>query len=258
VCLLTKDENEYLPEWLQHHLKLGFDHLYIYDNDSKVPVKDTIAQLDGLSIDKSKITVINFSGQFEHTQLDCYRHCLNNYGKACRWIAYFDTDEFIDIRNGKTINEFLKDYEDAGGLHIGYEVYNADGQVKKKPGPLRERFKKSKFHPAWGKCIVHTPHVREVLIHYPILHRDSHIVNEFHQDFDTQATWEYSREDCSIFVQHYFTKSYEEWLAKLKRGTADPWFARRNKEFFDHNPDLISFFDKSVGNQTAYGIQARE
>lgn len=36
----------------------------------------------------------------------------------------------------------------------------------------------------------------------------------------------------------YFTKSYEEWLKKLKRGTGDANYARDYDEFFLCNPDM--------------------
>ena len=42
ICLLTKDENKYLKEWVQYHLSIGIDHFYIYDNNSDQSVRDTI------------------------------------------------------------------------------------------------------------------------------------------------------------------------------------------------------------------------
>ena len=41
-----------------------------------------------------------------------------------------------------------------------------------------------------------------------------------------------------ICVDHYFTKSYEEWIEKIRRGSCDPNYYRRYNEFFRYNPDM--------------------
>ncbi len=41
-----------------------------------------------------------------------------------------------------------------------------------------------------------------------------------------------------ICVDHYYTKSYEEWLEKLKRGSCDSNFFRKYEHFFMYNPDM--------------------
>ena len=45
ICLLIKDENKYLHEWIDWYNALGIEHYYIYDNDSHIPVKDTLLEL---------------------------------------------------------------------------------------------------------------------------------------------------------------------------------------------------------------------
>ena len=35
VCAIAKDEDPFLKEWVVYHLILGFDHIIIYDNNSK-------------------------------------------------------------------------------------------------------------------------------------------------------------------------------------------------------------------------------
>ena len=37
VCAIMKDENQYIEEWSNHYKNLGFDHIFIYDNNSKIP-----------------------------------------------------------------------------------------------------------------------------------------------------------------------------------------------------------------------------
>jgi hypothetical protein len=45
ICLIIKDENDYINEWLDWHLKVGFEHFYIYDNGSKIAIKDSVNEI---------------------------------------------------------------------------------------------------------------------------------------------------------------------------------------------------------------------
>ena len=47
-----------------------------------------------------------------------------------------------------------------------------------------------------------------------------------------------------IWVNHYFCKSYEEWERKLKRGKADCYEIREQKEFDFHDRNEI--FDNGM------------
>ena len=42
ICLIIKDENEYINEWLEWHIRIGFEHFFIYDNESKVPIQKSV------------------------------------------------------------------------------------------------------------------------------------------------------------------------------------------------------------------------
>ena len=36
----------------------------------------------------------------------------------------------------------------------------------------------------------------------------------------------------------YITKSYEEWVEKISRGSVNPGYMRKYQEFFEINPDM--------------------
>ncbi|KAA6439138.1 hypothetical protein FEM33_12710 [Dyadobacter flavalbus] len=42
ICCIVKDENESLEEWINYHRKIGVQQFYIYDNESKKSVKQTL------------------------------------------------------------------------------------------------------------------------------------------------------------------------------------------------------------------------
>ena len=45
VCTVLRNEILYLREWVEHYIKLGFDKIYIYDNnDTFGEVPDVVVQ----------------------------------------------------------------------------------------------------------------------------------------------------------------------------------------------------------------------
>lgn len=34
ICTIVKNENHYIRNWVSYHLRLGFDTIYLYDNNS--------------------------------------------------------------------------------------------------------------------------------------------------------------------------------------------------------------------------------
>ena len=45
ICLLAKDEDSYLDEWITYHIGIGIDHIFIYDNGSKNPISEFIKSI---------------------------------------------------------------------------------------------------------------------------------------------------------------------------------------------------------------------
>ena len=72
LCLIAKDENTYLKEWLDYHILLGVEHFWIYDNDSTIPLAKSIQAY----IEKGWVTVNTIHGK--GMQLYAYDHCLQN------------------------------------------------------------------------------------------------------------------------------------------------------------------------------------
>jgi len=46
ICIMVKDEEYYIQEWLEYHRLIGFEHFYIYDNNSEIPVESYIKDKD--------------------------------------------------------------------------------------------------------------------------------------------------------------------------------------------------------------------
>ena len=220
ICLLIKDENKYLPEWVKWHLGVGVNHFYIYDNGSSVPVKDSIST----EFDPALFTFIDWSGSHEHTQIDAYNHFLRHFGAVNKWVAFIDTDEFI---HGNLLD--LSRYELYPYICVRWKLFDADGQVEYSPEDVQKRFLHESKHPIGidHKAIVQPSRVNGMMVHDAVVDGYTPVYAE------------------DIIIHHYYTRSLEEWKEKITRGTCAPECRRRYDEFFTINPDLIAYRDDS-------------
>lgn len=240
ICLLAKNENDYINEWLEWHLnKLKFDHVYIYDNESSIPIE--------MSIDdkyKNKITFLTWDRRDYKfiMQNECYKHFLNNFSTENTWTAFIDADEFIRLVDcdEDNINDFLLNYEDANALYIEWTMYNANGQYMKTEGLVRDRFKNTIYYPhdAYsGKCIIKPSEYNYMGPHYPFKCKTISKMVDSNKKLMKITNNNINVPKDKIVVDHYFTKSYEEWCEKLGRGSCNT-LKRKLDEFFKLNPDM--------------------
>ena len=112
LCLICKDENDYLPEWLDYHILMGVDRFYIYDNESRISLRESLADY----IARGWAVVMNIPGKA--AQLFAYDHCLQTFGSNTFWMGFIDTDEFLVTKSALNLKDFLKGYEEFGGLAV--------------------------------------------------------------------------------------------------------------------------------------------
>ena len=251
VCLLIKDENDFLEEWLDNYWNIGVEHFYIYDNNSKIPVKETISKIkDGFYVNKCDVILFT---EYKHMQYDCYKNCLINYGQESRWIGFLDTDEFVEFTDGTTdIKDFLKEFESNLGVWIPWETYGANGHVERPIGGMRENYTKPIISPygLWGKIFIQTALIQRMYVHgadsvgyyYPIVTQEYKLLFETYTD-----TCNRMEDGENIYprvkINHYMTRSYQDWVEKMSRGSSDPVFKRKFNTFFGYNPDMMYLKD---------------
>lgn len=250
LCLLIKDENMFIEEWLSSWDKLGIEHFYIYDNGSKNPIKNTVASIsDGKYLDKC--TFIDFSSGYNHMQYDCYEHCLCNYGKECYWIGFVDTDEMLEFTDSSitNVNKFLSGFERDFALWIPWECYNANNHINKPAGLQKDVYTKTIINPLglYGKCFIQPYRTRKMYVHAAIgIDMFDRVVTQNYSHLDDSihiVASQYYSDNRGCFtkakINHYITRSFEDWVNKMNRGSCDPNFRRKFDVFFDYNPDLL-------------------
>lgn len=217
VCLIVKNENRYLNEWVRWHLTQDFNHFYIYNTgveDPKEVLKDFEPQF---------FTIVDWHNKYYfNMQIEAYFDCLEKAKQNQEeWLAFIDIDEFIYIPK----NLLEETAEDIGVIYLQQRLFNANGQIKYEDEPVQERFTQiceniENF--VDKKSIVRPSKTRRMGVHYPIGIQGKSLSGEF-------------------YYNHYYTKSLEEWEEKIKRGSCDPRLRKNYSSFFKYNPDLIEY-----------------
>lgn len=242
AVLLIRDEGEYLPEWLAWHLKQGIGHFYIYDDSREVPAANFLGEFSAYC------TIRDATRYRCHLQLESYVDAIRRFGGESGWMAFIDTDEFLRAVDGKPLPELLEAFSGAAAVLAPWLVYNADGQIFKRPGPVRERFRRTvpwlAGMPCW-KSIVRPEQVISMAAHHPTSLRPGAFMvdtNGMKRDRDFTAL-----PSDKLVVDHYYTKSYEEWLARLPKGSCDPFSSRKMEWFETLNPGLLASAGLTAG-----------
>lgn len=243
VCCIVKDENDYLPEWLDYHRKIGAEHFYIYDNGSKIPVKD-IVQTIGY---EQFVTVTSIPGQNMHVK--AYQHCIDNFGCNSKWIAFIDMDEFIVPKNETaSLPQLLKKYEDYGGLGMSWLIFGSNHHIDKPAGSQLENFTRRSevtFPPNRHiKSIVQPRHVQAAFkSHYFKFKPGFACVNEHFIPIE-EALADVSVD--TIQLNHYYCRSLEEYRQKVERGISDTKRKRKLEEFHNHDRESNVVEDRTI------------
>ena len=131
ICTCAKNEANYILEWVNYHLKLGFDHIYIHNNDDDQTI------LKELLGDNNKVTLIDYSGKkaFQVKMIE------NFYvtGKF-KWCAFIDCDEFITLNGFNNIKDYINKFpEDCQQICLNWLCYGSNGNKKYNPIPIQKR-----------------------------------------------------------------------------------------------------------------------
>lgn len=97
VCI-AKNEDNYIQEWVDYHLMLGFSDVYVWQNNWRTSVLKESERVHLREIDGT------------HKQIECYNMAIDELHKAYDWVAFFDIDEFLVLKPNcefSYVDEFL-------------------------------------------------------------------------------------------------------------------------------------------------------
>ena len=247
VCI-AKLESDYIEEFVEYHLALGFETIYIYDNEDE-PTYEKLLKKYGISV-----VVFHLPGN-NYLQGDpgCYRrvgvqyialyHFIYTYIKTdndITHIAHIDIDEFIVLKKHNNIKDFIDEYivGDCAAIGINWRFFGSSGHQQKTNEPVTIRFTKCEEK---GNRHIKTLFKKEHFVRYNTCHdvivnpgyftkaTNGHIISgSFNEDpyenisFNlTTGPYNENIDFSVIQINHYKCKTLEEFKYIRTRGRAD-------------------------------------
>lgn len=221
LCAIVKDEIRSIVEWLAHYKVLGFTDFVIYDNESSDGTEKVLQALD----DAGELLRIEWPHSVgARPQRLAYEHMRKH--SAADWIAFFDADEFLLLREDAGISAFLARFDaDVSAVAVNWVVFNSGGHEHYRPLPVTERFTESLRWRAHYNKSMKAIGRREKLSGTGI-HRvqvsDGRYVTPSGKEAKFATGQIMVQPDFEIAVlHHYMVKSLEEFQQKRFRGHAN-------------------------------------
>lgn len=259
TCILTiiKNEHQYLDEWIQYHLRLGIDHIFIFEDLDSISHKEITNKYPLVSLNSISELLTSqeqlYALQIKHTPgkniqpfyIKKGLEYIKNYQVHYDWCFVIDIDEFVTLENSEDrLNELLNQYKDYEAVILSWKCYGANNYVNK-PNYNIKRVVDTYTETLKGYVPV---------INFTALTKTCYNLNQYHIDDKcnvhqpdlshnccrTDLTTDRTRSIYKyIYLRHYITKSWEEFYQKRKnRGFFFGGSRRDLDAFFKMNPDM--------------------
>lgn len=230
ICAILRTENRYLPGWIDYHLSLGFDHIYLYDNAyvGEEHVEDVI-DVTGKYL--NKVSVFPIYNKFG-MQVPAYTEFYKKYSLFFDYVVFIDLDEyiFIDKRKYNSIGDFIISLEYPDAVSLNWRIYGDNDYVDDDGRFDCDRFLKplptffSKDN-VWGKQSMNW-HVKTIYksnlnidaIFPHCSNGNYYLVNSLGMPLEKNALQKkIVYENC--YVKHFITRTISEFIkTKVSRG----------------------------------------
>lgn len=254
LCAIARLENSYIKDWLDYHLGLGLDHVFIYDNyhtgESRI-----CEVVDTESVPyQGKVTIIEVPDRYAY-QMDAYNECYESASKDFDWVCFFDIDEYLTFENCSggscCIQDFVSRFdEDTDAVLLNWQIFDDNGYIESDGRSVIERFRKPlpKWYSAnnmWGKQTENL-HVKSILhTNRNLFFRGPHIADGVRKSCnsigDIIPNVPVQSDVCwrICYLRHYFKKTITEYLSlKMKRGGGDGMVYHLEGFFTSNKPTI--------------------
>lgn len=246
IAAILKDEPDII-EWIEYHKLIGIEQFYLYDNQSSDNVYEKLKPYiaDG--------TVIYRYVVGDVLQFAVYRDAIYRYQNKSKWIALIDLDEFLVPVEKDQIKDFLVDYENYPAVAISSIEYDCNN-IQSRPlhSLLIETFtgisKSCLTNPKLRiKSIVNPKKIRLILNPHGHWYKNKEsAVTEQYTPIPEEDLWFMNGAQIKkIRLNHYYTKSIDEYNLKLKKAYSDKPVARsfdsKRLHFEDRIQDYVIF-----------------
>lgn len=252
ALIRVKDEARFLPEWIAHHVNLGIEHVYIYDNGSSDGTQEAVS----LFVERGLATYVQWPTT--PASPSCDLDFLRRFGPDNRWVAFFDADEFLFERIPGATVEILRRNESRPAVAVNWRYFGSAGYEAVPNGLVTERFTMADVHG--------DDHVKVIAQPSQVFrYRNSHnfyycrgrlaVTPQGRRAYGSFASW---ADEPILVLHHYVYRSRQDHERKLRRGYVDARgmkvqtreASRVEAEFHRHNEVTVAI-PKEITSATA-------
>lgn len=258
IVSISKNEGPYLIEWIEFHRMVGVTKFYFYDNESN----DNTVELLKPYIEMGLVEYTLQKGKAQ--QLVAYNDAIAKYKKECRWMAFLDMDEYLTpVDNNKKIGEVVDELIfnaklGACGVGVNWAIFGTSGLKIKPEGLITENYIMRAVNDYYLNIHIKTICNPRLVVdyispHYPFYIRGGYSIREAwgNRIFGWGATDIIYKK---LRINHYYTKSEAEYMAKRARGLGDRDGIYNDDHFMQYNMNDVedhsmSFYIKELNKR---------
>ena len=254
IFAIIKNEHHYIEEWVEwHHNYVGIEHIYLIEDIGSQPHQEilskydyvTLIQLNDVITDTEKEDMIN--NKCDKVFL-AYIIFHRLYKQDCNWCAFIDVDEFIDC-DKETLNNILARNTDKISVTMQWLNMKCDGHIYH-PNNW-EKYSLLDTYKTYTTDGLYNEKYKQIINCRPIFHIFTKL--KYWEWFPHMMSDELNNFDGNIKLKHFYSKSFEEFVWKLRnRGQCrssrnysrnfNSWFTI-NTEYYPQKEELFKEFN---------------
>lgn len=244
LCAIGKNENLYIKEFVRHYKKLGYNHIFLYDNDDINDEK--FENVIKNEIKNGFVSIINFrgyKGNHINPQFDAYKDCYEKNNKKYNWLSFFDIDEYLYlIPKNLKIYDFLNNskFKNCQIIKINWLCYTNENSLYYRNLPLKKRIKTVLFNDPVNYHIKSTVRGNLSKNYWEKMENPHTSINNYNSCnsngniIDSSSPFYFQVDYNFSYLKHYLKKSFEEYCIKIKRGRPIPNNNILRKKYLDN------------------------
>jgi hypothetical protein len=225
IGLLVADEARSIQEWLAYYIAIGVEHFWVFVNDA-----DQTNMLSAMYpfVVKGFVETIHIPQRVcsHERQTAVFQQMIERARTRTKWLGILDADEFVYMRHADNLPQFMQAYEmpEVAALAVSWRNFGSNGHKTIQPSTLQAYTRR-------------TPDDAEVNRHVKLILRPERItrmayshaavcapgyktVDEHHNPLAPESCFGTGTADL-VRINHYQTRSYEDWLRRKARGQVD-------------------------------------
>lgn len=248
VCAVFRNDADDLREWIEFHRLVGVEKFILFDNNSVDNFESVLSPYvaSGM-VSLHRLPRIRANFQFYRTvQLHAYNACLEQYRERARRIAFLDIDEFLNPQVVDSVVTFLAEYEAHPAVAVHWVMFATSGHILRPDGLATA---------AYTACAIKGNHRVKVIVdprrtleflspHHARYTGGAFAVNELGEPVPGNAAEPPTV--SRIRINHYFTRSVEDFLRKYVRNEGYKSGHKNLRELTHAEREYASEVDTSI------------